>query len=81
MQTITTKFGLGFGILNPTLGKQLKAQKLKFDASEMKRFEANRSSINDLDWSGLITDSQAFAFKNKLMKQITRHLIRMNKTK
>ena len=85
MRIIKTKLKLSFGALtavrSPKLSKQLKGQKLKFNAFVMKVFEVNRSSINDLYLAGLITYPYAILLRKRLMKQITAHLIEMNKIK
>ena len=73
------EFGIYFGCLHPTIGKQLDQQNLKFDKEEVKDFQTLREQIDNLYFSELITERIADICHKKLFKQIGKHLVKYNK--
>lgn len=72
-------FGIGFGIINPTISIQLRKQGLKFNKDKADNFEKMRDCINHLRFGGMLTDSQASTMINKLFNKIEAHVRNQNK--
>lgn len=71
-------FGIRFGILAPSIDKQIRQQKLKFKGDDVANFERMRNAINDLNFGGLLVDSQTKMLFRKLYNKILRHIGKEN---
>lgn len=79
VKRLPSSFGIRFGILNPSIAKQIKAQGLKFDIEKAKEFDRMRNAIYDLSFGGLLVDSQIDKLFVKLYNKILRHVGTTNK--
>ncbi len=74
------KIGLSFGVLSPSLRKQLKEQGFKYDSEIIRNFEQELDAVNRLRFgSGLLTDSMVDKIIPKLYKKIITHVAKKNK--
>lgn len=78
MNAIKQEFGIRFGLLNPSIAKQLKAQGMKYDQPKAAEFERLRKAIYDLLLGGLIVESQCDKLLLKLYNKILRHIGKKN---
>lgn len=72
-------FGIRFGILNPTIAKQIKAQGLKYSGDAVTDFERVRDAIHTLQFQSMLVDSQIDKLFIKLYNKILRHVGKVNK--
>ena len=73
------KLSLVYGALCPSISKQLKKQKLKFDPKKVEVFEKEAEAILRLRFgTGILTDSMAHKCRQKLHNAITKHVIKEN---
>ena len=63
---IYENFDLSWGIFEPTLSKQLKKQKLKYDKAVIQQFQKQMASLKVLVTSDLISGS----IEDKILKEI-----------
>ncbi len=61
-----------YGVMYPTIEKQLKNQGFKFDKEKATKLNACRDAIFRLLMSGIITESQSNACYGKLHKKVVR---------
>lgn len=59
------------------IAKQLRAQKFKFNADEVKQFQRCLDAIETLYWNDIVTDTEKL--KDKLYNKVMRHVKKMNK--
>lgn len=76
---LPSTFGIRFGVLNPTIAKQIKAQGLKYDPKKASEFEGIRDALHTLHFGGMIIDSQLKKMDIKLYNKILRHVGAKNK--
>lgn len=69
---------IGFGALQPTIEKQLKAQGFKFDKEEVKHYEKLRESITYLMFASVLNDKETDRAKERLFKIILNHVEKKN---
>lgn len=79
LKRLPETFGIRFGILNPSIAKQIKAHGLKYDALEVDNFQRMRDAIHTLSFGGLLVDSQIDKLTVKLYNKILRHVGKVNK--
>ena len=68
------EFKIGFGVLEPSLVKQINEQGLRWIPTSVKCFEKSREAINWLYFHKIITDSQKSKLQEKLFKRILSHV-------
>lgn len=68
------EFGIGFGILRPSIVQQLDEQGFNYDIERVDRFESDRKAINQLRFADVLIDSHADKCFGKLLKKIRVHL-------
>lgn len=78
VQRLPETFEVRFGILNPSIAKQIKAQKLKYDRGAVDKFEIIRYAIHRLAFNGMLADSQIDKLFMKLYNKILRHVGKEN---
>ena len=72
------KFGIHFGAMSDPISKQLKAQKLKFDVETVKHFQKDIDAIIRVRIRGILGDSIYVKAQDKLFKNITKHIQKLN---
>jgi gas vesicle protein len=72
-------FGIHFSCLAPTIGKQLKDQKLNFSKEKVKDFEKSRNAIVQLMFDNILNDAQTSKAYTKLFTKIKQHVKAKNK--
>jgi len=75
------EFRIGFGAVQPKIAKQLKAQGLKYDVTNVAHYEKLRESLTYLYFADMINDSAAEKARKKLFKMIEAHVKKKNKLK
>lgn len=70
---------ISFGILSPTINKQLRMQNLRFDRSEVVDYDRYKRAINDLWIGDCLLDKELEKIKLRLFKRIERHIMKQNK--
>jgi len=78
VKRLPINFGIRFGILNPSIYKQIKLQKLKCNYAKCESFEEIREAINTLNFNSMLTDSQTDKMFLKLYNKILRHVGKEN---
>lgn len=66
---------LNFGLLSPTLKKQIQNQGFKISNNYIKRAEAIRDDLNSLNTVGILKDKQLFKCFKRLNKTICKKIV------
>ena len=70
---------IGFGLMCPSIFKQIKDQGYKCDAKKCKHFDTLRESLTYIMFADLLPDSQLKKAHQKLVNKITTHVRQANK--
>lgn len=72
------EFKIAFGAMSLTIVQQLKEQKFKYDAEEVKHIEKLRHCLLTLFISGIINDKTYDKARQKLFNRLQRHVMKKN---
>lgn len=73
------QLNIGFGVMAPTLGNQLREQGFKFNKEEIAKLQEHADRIIHLKMASLLTDNESKKVRDRLFKKISTHVKAQNK--
>lgn len=74
------EIGIHFGALAPSVSEQVQKQ-LNYTDAKLLEFDKDANALVRVYMSGIITDGENRKARQRLMKQVTRHLNSLKKSK